>query len=192
VTLYFYYHTSANASAIGSFSSRTTKYIIPGMSIALSTVGGLCLVLLTIFDTARYSVAHKSLLPTSIIAHILGAGVLCLWTALRLRNCRNGNSCVSEADKFTVELYPPLLAGEAVPRISTASLVTKSVIGVCELCMVMLFAITTWSLKTFDTAAVMEWTVVLLFGGYMSCLGVDLWIVAREPKRQDEGFGMVM
>jgi hypothetical protein len=58
--------------------------------------------------------------------------------------------------------------------------------------MVMLFAITTWYLKTFDTAAVMEWTIVVLFGGYVSCLGVDLWIVAREPTRKEQGIGGIV
>jgi hypothetical protein len=191
-TILYFYYLDHDVEFPSSSSTTTGRGVLltqflPGMSIAFSTIGAINLVLLTIFDTARYSAAHKTLLPTSIIAHILGAGVLCAYTMLRLRQHRRTaqSRSVAALDKFTVELYPATLAA---PPISIPSLIVKTVIGVSEFTLVMLFAITTWDLKTFDTAAVMEWTVVLLFGGYMACLVVDFWVL----RNRGPGFGRIV
>lgn len=45
-----------------------------------------------------------------------------------------------------------------------------------------LFAVMTWSLKAYDEAAVMEWVVVLMFGGYILCLIADLWVLGNAGR----------
>ncbi|KUL84231.1 hypothetical protein ZTR_06928 [Talaromyces verruculosus] len=138
---------------------------IPLLSIFFSLVGATNLVLLTIFDTARYTSAHQLLLPTSISAHILGCLILCIWTIICLRQYRSQQQQtkyrggIYSGDKFTLELYTPQIP------ISLPSLIIKFVIVGVEFGLVALFAILTWWLKTYDDAAVMEWVVVLMFAG---------------------------
>lgn len=153
---------------------------IPVLSILFSLIGATNLILLTIFDTARYTSAHQILLPTSISAHLLGCLILCIWTTICLHQYRTqqynhkynyGGGGIYSGDKFTLELYTP-----PIP-ISLSSLVIKFVVVAIEFGLVTLFAVMTWWLKTYDEAAVMEWVVVLIFAGYMLCLIVDLWVL---------------
>lgn len=67
-----------------------------------------------------------------------------------------------------------------------ASLIVKAVIVAFEFGLSALFAVTTWGLKIYDMAAVMEWIVVLMFGGYMCCLVVDLWVLGRRTSMADD------
>jgi Frag1/DRAM/Sfk1 family len=149
---------------------------LPLLSILFSVIGATNLILLTIFDTARYERAHRILLPTSIAAHILGCLILCIWTMVCLKQYRQPpySHGVYSGDKFTLELYAPRIP------ISRGSLVVKTVIVVFEIGLIVLFGVMVWWLKSFDMAAVMEWVVVLLFGGYMLCLVVDLWVASRR------------
>ncbi|KAL3703052.1 hypothetical protein TMatcc_010240 [Talaromyces marneffei ATCC 18224] len=153
---------------------------IPLLSILFSLIGATSLVLLTIFDTARYTSAHQLLLPTSICSHILGCLILCFWTVICFRQYKaqiqhtKYSGGIYSGDKFTLELYMPRIP------IFRPSLVIKAVIIAIEFGLVTLFAVMTWWLKTFDQAAVIEWVVVLTFGGYMLCLIVDLWVLGSS------------
>ncbi|EED12175.1 protein SFK1, putative [Talaromyces stipitatus ATCC 10500] len=151
---------------------------VPILSILFSLVGATNLILLTIFDTARYTSAHQLLLPISISSHILGCLILCIWTMLCLRQYRaqrlSKYGGIYSGDKFTVELYTPQIP------ISLPSLAIKSVIVVIEIGLVALFAVMSWWLEMFDNAAVLEWVVVLMFAGYMLCLIVDLWVLDKD------------
>ncbi|KAH8694205.1 Frag1/DRAM/Sfk1 [Talaromyces proteolyticus] len=189
IALYFYFlspthpHTGNRKS---SPLSTLTRIGIPFLSSFFSLIGAVALILLTIFDTARFGVVHRRLLPASILSHILGCSLLCGWTFIRLHQHRqntslNGPGGILSGDKFTVELY----ALAPIP-ISMASLVIKSIVVAFEFGLVVLFATMTWWLKTFDTAAVMEWTVVLMFAGYMACQAVDMWMIIRTQNARIE------
>ncbi|OKL58049.1 hypothetical protein UA08_06816 [Talaromyces atroroseus] len=155
---------------------------IPLLSILFTVIGATNLILLTIFDTARYGKAHQLLLPTSIAAHIISCLILCGWSMVCLRQYRAQQQSqyggIYSGDKFTLELYAPRIP------ISSASLVVKTVVVVFEIGLVILFAIMTWWLKTFDMAAVIGWVIVLLFAGYMLCLIVDLWVLGTAAKSE--------
>lgn len=159
---------------------------VPLLSILFSYIGAINLILLTIFDTARYTSVHQLLLPTSICAHILGCLILCIWTIICLRQYRTQQQYakysggIYSGDKFTLELYTPQIP------IALPSLVIKAVIVAIEFGLVTLFAVMTWWLRTFDEAAVMEWVVVLMFAGYMLCLIVDLWVLGRTTVSSDD------
>jgi hypothetical protein len=89
---------------------------------------------------------------------------------------------LDETDKFTIQPYDVL-------PISRPSLFIKSILVAAEFAIVVLFAVMTWWLKTFDTAAIMEWTVVLMFAAYMACQIGDLWVLGRvrmENRRIEE------
>jgi hypothetical protein len=156
---------------------------VPVLSILFSLIGATNLVLLTIFDTARYTSVHQLLLSTSISAHLLGCLILCIWTIICLSQYRSQqqhhkySGGIYSGDKFTLELYTPQIP------ISLPSLIIKAVIVAIEFGLVTLFAVMTWWLKTLDEAAVMEWVVVLMFAGYILCLIVDLWVLGSASGR---------
>lgn len=152
-----------------------TRVAFPLLSTLFSLIGASALILLTIFDTARYPSIHRSLLSASIITHVLGCGLLCGWSFLRIRQHRQLAQSDDDIDnnKSTTTFLDVLLP------ISTPSLLLKTILVVGEFVLVALFALMTWALKTFDIAAIMEWAVVLMFAVYMACLIADLWVLGR-------------
>jgi hypothetical protein len=160
------------------------------LSTLLSLIGATALILLTIFDTARYPSIHRTLLSGSIITNVLGCGLLCGWSFFRIRQhrqitLRNDDGIVDKFSTTAVDFLP----------ISMPSLVIKSIFVAAEFALVASFAIMTWWLKTFDTAAIMEWAVVLMFAGYMACLIGDLWkarVVIRVEQEVDMPIGVAI
>lgn len=165
--------SSASERSWKSVHSLWTRVALPLLSTLFSLIGATALILLTIFDTARYPSIHRSLLSASIITHIFGCAVLCSWTRLQIRQHIQLTSSNNDDDIDKVVVEVPALP------ISRLSLFIKSILVAAEFVVVVLFAIMTWFLKTFDTAAIMEWAVVLMFAAYMACLIGDLWVLGR-------------
>ncbi|QKX57574.1 uncharacterized protein TRUGW13939_04692 [Talaromyces rugulosus] len=193
-TLYFLYMSpSSDAIRDSSSSSSTaswksvhsiwTRIVLPLLSTLLSLIGATALILLTIFDTARYPSVHRSLLSASITTHVVGCGLLCGWSFVRIRQHRQITLSNHDDDDFVDKFSST--AVDLLP-ISKPSLAIKSIFVAAEFALVALFAIMTWWLKRFDIAAIMEWAVVLMFAGYMACLIGDLWGARVEIRVEQE------
>lgn len=128
--------------------TRTEK-VLKGITIFFAVVGTVGLILLSIFDTARYKRLHNTFLALFIGGYMLSAIFIC-WEYQRLRKNHREHRILRIS--FLLKLFFILLE-----------------LGLC-------IAFGTCSrTKNRNAAAVLEWVISVVFSFYIFSFAVDLW-----------------
>lgn len=123
--------------------------VLSGLSMVFAIIGAAGLILLSIFDTWRHPRLHDVFLLLFIVGYVVSAIFIC-WEYQRLR--RNFGYIKILRISYWIKIFFILV----------------------EVALAIAFVSTNWS-KTYNAAAVLEWTVAFIFTFYLASFIVDLW-----------------
>ncbi|KAI9031081.1 Frag1/DRAM/Sfk1 family-domain-containing protein [Hyaloraphidium curvatum] len=151
----------------------TAQKVNAALTIIFATAGAAFLILLTIYDTVNYNSLHWSFTLAFIVCLSLSA----LFNALEVRGLHHRSLIV-------VSPLPGRLIFSNCPPTDAAGIVETPAFTACTITMIGLMvpcgvganAQPSPRCNTLDSAAaVLEWLVALLIGGYLLTFVVDMW-----------------
>lgn len=168
--------------------------VLSGLSMVFAIIGAAGLILLSIFDTWRHPRLHDVFLLLFIVGYVVSAIFIC-WEYQRLRRSKFFYTIFQYiiplpklmrrnlADfgyikilriSYWIKIFFILV--EVALAIGKPRLISSrsGVIGNANRTFQTAFVSTNWS-KTYNAAAVLEWTVAFIFTFYLASFIVDLW-----------------
>ncbi|KAK4127560.1 hypothetical protein N657DRAFT_631358 [Parathielavia appendiculata] len=143
----------------GRLAPNTTRgeKVLSGLTILFAIVGTVGLIMLSIFDTARYPKQHDIFLLLFIAGYVLSAVFIC-WEYQRL-GTRHRHI-----------------------RILAASFWIKLVFIIVEVLLAVAFVAMTYT-QNYNPAAILEWVVAFVFSAYVFSFYVDLYPAAATKQQ---------
>ncbi|KAK1760468.1 Frag1/DRAM/Sfk1 family-domain-containing protein [Echria macrotheca] len=134
-------------------NTSTTEKVLSGLTIAFAVVGTVGLILLSVFDTARYPRQHDVFLLLFIVGFVFSAIFIC-WEYQRLG--------IRYRDH----------------RVLRISFYIKLVFVIVEILLAIGFVSCTFT-GHYNAGAVLEWTIAFIFSAYVFSFYVDLYPAVR-------------
>jgi len=132
-------------------NTTTSEKVLSGLTIVFAIIGTAGLILLSVFDTARYQKLHNVFLLFFIAGYILSAVFIC-WEYQRL-GIRNR---------------------EPEHRVLRISFWIKLAFVIVEILLAIGFVACTFT-KNYNPGAVLEWIIAFIFSFYVFSFYIDLW-----------------
>ncbi|KAK3308123.1 Frag1/DRAM/Sfk1 family-domain-containing protein [Chaetomium strumarium] len=144
-------------------NTTTGEKILSGLTIVFAIVGTVGLILLSIFDTARYPKQHDIFLLLFIAGYVLSAIFIC-WEYWRLGKTHRET------------------------RILRYSFYVKVIFIIIEVVLAIAFIASNFT-KHYNPAAILEWVIAFIFSAYVFSFYIDLYPAAANKQQLEVSKG---
>ncbi|KAJ4302197.1 hypothetical protein N0V88_002333 [Collariella sp. IMI 366227] len=138
-------------------NTSTKEKVLSGLTIVFAVIGTVGLILLSVFDTARYPRHHNVFLLFFIVGYVLSAVFIC-WEYHRLGKHYREH------------------------RILRLSFYIKLVFVIVEIMLAIAFVSCTFT-RNYNPGAVLEWIIAFIFSAYVFSFYVDLYPAAATKQQ---------
>ena len=152
--------------------------VAAGLVLGFACLGGIGLVFLAIFDTARYPVVHNSFLAVFVLSYVFSALAGC-WEYRRLRKCMRRCPVSPSVCSGQLTVNPD----HPEQRPFRFSYYTKVFFVVVEVSLAIAFFACVRT-RHYQPAAVLEWVIALIFAAWAFSFCLDLYPAARQWEKQ--------
>jgi hypothetical protein len=161
-------------------NTTTGEKVLSGLTIVFAVVGTVGLILLSVFDTARYPRQHNIFLLLFIAGYVLSAIFIC-WEYQRLGK-RKPSFLLSSVPSPQTPLTNRHRPGYREHRVLRLSFYIKLAFVVVEILLAVAFVACTFT-KHYNPGAVLEWVIAFIFSFYVFSFYIDLYPAAATKQQ---------